>query len=52
MLVQLNRGNYDLLDKPSIENFALWIDLLGTYHFDDEHNWILYYDNYYEHMFV
>ena len=48
LLVQLNRGNYDLLDKPSIENFALWIDLLGTYHFDDEHNWILYYDNYYE----
>jgi hypothetical protein len=40
-----------ILDLPSFAKFSLYLDLLNTYHFDDTHNWIFYYDNYYEKMF-
>ncbi|MCK5537864.1 MAG: right-handed parallel beta-helix repeat-containing protein, partial [Bacteroidales bacterium] len=39
---------HKLLDKKSFVNLMLYIDLTSSYHHDNQHNWILYYDNYYE----
>ena len=31
--------------------FSSFIDLINTHHYDNSHNWILYYDHYYEKMY-
>ncbi len=44
----LANDKHQLLDKKSFVNLMLYIDLTSSYHHDNQHNWILYYDNYYE----
>ena len=44
----LVNDEHNLLDKKSFVNLMLYIDLTSSYHHDNQHNWILYYDNYYE----
>jgi len=47
----LLQQNMSMLDYKSFAKFSAYIDLLNTYHHDKRHNWILYYDNYYEKMY-
>jgi hypothetical protein len=43
--------DYSLLDIKNFAHFSLFIDLINTYHYDDTHNWIFYYDHYFEKMY-
>ncbi|MCU7835175.1 MAG: CotH kinase family protein [gamma proteobacterium symbiont of Taylorina sp.] len=43
--------DYSFLDIDSFARFSFFIDMINSYHFDDSHNWIFYYDNYYEKMY-
>jgi hypothetical protein len=51
MLNELSVGQHNILDLKSFAAMAAFIDLTTTYHFDNRHNWILYYDNYLEKIF-
>ncbi len=48
LLQDIANDEYSLLDRKSFVNFMLYMDLTSSYHHDSQHNWILYYDNYYE----
>ncbi len=47
LLKQLGTNN-QLMDKKSFSRFMVFVDLTSSFHYDAQHNWILYYDNYYE----
>ena len=51
MLSELSLDQHRILDIKSFAAMAAFIDLTTTYHFDNRHNWILYYDNYLEKFF-
>ncbi|MCU7835172.1 MAG: CotH kinase family protein [gamma proteobacterium symbiont of Taylorina sp.] len=40
-----------LFDIDSFARFSSFIDLINTHHYDDAHNWIFYYDQYFERMY-
>lgn len=48
LLTQLRSNNNSLMDKKSFSRFMAFVDLTSSFHYDAQHNWILYYDNYYE----
>jgi hypothetical protein len=50
-LKNINASNHTNLDLKSFASMAAFIDLTSTYHYDNQHNWILYYDNYYEKLY-
>lgn len=51
MLQNLSMGDYKTMDLKSFAAFSAFIDLASSYHHDQTHNWILYYDGYFEKMF-
>ena len=51
MLQKLSMGEYSTIDLRSFAAFSAFIDLASSYHHDQTHNWILYYDGYFEKMF-
>lgn len=51
ILSDINLGQYHNLDLESFARMAAYIDITGSYHHDRSHNWILYYDSYFEKMF-
>lgn len=48
LFYDISLDKHKLLDQDSFVNFMLYMDLTSSYHHDAQHNWILYYDNYYE----
>ncbi|MGJ8662815.1 MAG: right-handed parallel beta-helix repeat-containing protein, partial [Marinicella sp.] len=44
-------ANYDLVDKSTFASMMAYIDVTGSGHHDETHNWMFYYDAYYEKMF-
>jgi hypothetical protein len=48
MLLQLNKKDNSLLDIESFANNMAFLDLTSSFHYDAVHNWVLYYDSYYE----
>jgi hypothetical protein len=47
-LKNINAHKHTILDLKSFASMAAFIDLTSTYHYDNTHNWILFYDNYLE----
>ena len=50
MVEDLLLDKYDIYDLDDFAKMAAFIDLIGSYHIDRQHNWVLYYDAYYERM--
>lgn len=48
LLQQLNTQNNQILDQDSFVNYMALLDLTSSFHYDAQHNWIFYYDAYYE----
>ncbi len=48
LLAEISKNEYSLYDLNNFSKFAMYIDITGSTHHDILHNWILYYDNYYE----
>ena len=51
LLDEIKANQFNILDFKSFATMAAYIDLTGSHHHDRTHNWILYYDNYYEQMY-
>lgn len=51
MVDDINNNRYAIYDLKHFASIASFIDMTATYHYDSQHNWILYYDNYYEKMY-
>lgn len=51
MMDNIQKNDYSLYSLKDFAAMSVFIDMIGAYHFDDTHNWILYYDNYYEKMY-
>jgi len=51
MLKNMQSKTYQIYDLESFAAFSVLIDLAASYHYDGTHNWIIYYDNYFEKMF-
>ncbi len=51
MINNIQDNDYTLYSLNDFAIMAAFIDMIGAYHYDSQHNWILYYDNYYEKMY-
>ncbi len=49
-LDETNNSTTDVIDLKQFANMAAYVDLIGSYHHDRTHNWILFYDSYLEKM--
>jgi len=50
MIENLRQDKYEIYNLKDFAKLAAFIDITGTVHMDKQHNWILYYDSYYERM--
>ena len=50
MIEDLSQDKYEIYDLIDFAKMATFIDITGTHHHDTVHNWMLYYDSYYERM--
>lgn len=50
MIQDLYHNSFELLDLRSFAAMSLLLDLTTSYHHDQNHNWMLSYDHYYEKM--
>lgn len=48
LFLDLNNRDNKLLDNKSFVNNMVFFDLTSSFHYDAQHNWMFYYDNYYE----
>lgn len=51
LLGDVNDNIIDLFDIDQIARFSAFIDMTNSLHYDKVHNWIFYYDAYYERMY-
>jgi len=51
LIKDIKTYNYQLYSLKEFAALGVFIDMAETYHMDKQHNWTLYYDNYYEKMY-
>ena len=50
MVENLRLDKYEIYNLDDFAKMAAFVDITGSTHIDKFHNWILYYDSYYERM--
>lgn len=50
MIENLKQDKYEIYNLNDFAKMAAFVDIVGSYHYSPQHNWMLYYDSYYERM--